>query len=281
MQSIELTCADGRVLAGSYYPPHGAQARALLLINPALAVSQRFYSPLAEHLARQGYAVLCWDPRGIAASRRGPPREEAARLRDWAQLDLEAALQHAHVNLGYAWDEIVLIGHSAGGNLSGLAPSLARLRRLVLIASGSCDWRLYPPSQWPRLWLAWGLAMPLAERLFGQVPGRLGLGQDLPRGVSAEWRRWSLQRGYVFAVPELDQSGYAGFSGRLLALSASDDLGFAPPRTVQALLAQFRSARIEHQVLVPRQLGLKRIGHFGFFREASLWPQLDAWLARA
>ncbi|MDT9001993.1 alpha/beta fold hydrolase [Paucibacter sp. APW11] len=279
MEELTITCADGRPLAGRFFKGSATPSRGLLLISPATGVPQRFYTAFARHFAQRGWDVLSWDVRGIAASRQGPAAADAARLRDWGQLDLEAALQHAHQRLGYDWAQICLLGHSSGGNLSGLAPSLARLPRMALIASGTCHWRLYPKAQWPRLLLAWGLAMPLLLRLLGHVPGWAGIGQDLPPGVAREWRRWSLMPGYLFSEPGLDTAGYAAFRGELLALSVSDDRGFAPPATVRDLLHRFSAARIQHRELQPRAHGLRRIGHFGFFRQPQLWPELEVWLA--
>lgn len=95
-----------------------------------------------------------------------------------------------------------------------------------------------------------------------------------------ELRRWSLTRGYLFGDATLDSSGYAAYCGPLLALSMSDDKGFAPPGAVRALLRRFVGARIEHREIAAAEGAQGRIGHFGFFKaqNAALWPYVSRWL---
>jgi hypothetical protein len=112
------------------------------------------------------------------------------------------------------------------------------------------------------------------------MPGRLGVGHDLPPGVGWDWRNWSAARGYLFSDSSLDLSGYAAFQGELLALHFTDDTGFAPPATVTDLLRHFSNARIERLEYNPRAQSHGPVGHFGFFsrKNADLWPLVSRWL---
>jgi hypothetical protein len=66
----------------------------------------------------------------------------------------------------------------------------------------------------------------------------------------------------------------------LLALSISDDRGFAPPGTVCALLQKYVNARTQHREIAATEGHRGKIGHFGFFKSqnASLWPYVSQWL---
>jgi predicted alpha/beta hydrolase len=90
-----LTAADGRWLSARWFEPAGQPARAVAVVNAATGVPQRFYRHFALWLAARGYAVLTYDYRGIGESRQGPLRAETARMRDWALLDMPAALAEA------------------------------------------------------------------------------------------------------------------------------------------------------------------------------------------
>ncbi|HLD64890.1 MAG TPA: alpha/beta fold hydrolase [Pseudomonas sp.] len=277
---MKIRCADGRELAATLHRHQTAERRGVLLVNAATGVPQTYYRRFAKHFAHSGFDVLTWDPRGIGASRQGSARGDRARMRDWAELDLEAMLQATVEQLQVPWDAITLVGHSSGGHLCGLAPSLQQVPRLILLASGTCTWRLYPRIQWPRLLGAWYLLAPLLLRSLGYLPARLGVGHDLPPGVAWDWRNWSLNPDYLFSDPHLDTRGYRIYGGRILSLSFADDQAFSPAATVHDLLAHFPAAQREHREIRAQDHGLKSIGHFGFFqqRNQALWPLLDKWL---
>lgn len=283
-QATLINCPDGTRLACTLIAAGGPRQVPNLppryvIINSAKAVRRSFYSAFAQYLAQEGFRVLLWDGRGIGDSQRGHAKRDTARMRDWGALDFEAVLQHARALAG-DWPRISVIGHSSGGHLSGLAPSLQHVQQLALVASGTCDWRLYPIGEWPRLLAAWyGLAPALLGTL-GYFPGKLGLGHDLPPGVAWDWRNRSARKGYMFTDLSLDLAGYAAFKGKLLALHFTYDTGFAPPDTVTDLLRHFERASIERIEFNPRKQQRRPVGHFGFFHQknADLWPLIGQWL---
>lgn len=278
-----IQCPDGTRLAFTLTPPTQATSLArYVVINSATAVRRSFYRAFSAYLADAGFHVLTWDCRSMGDSRSGHARNDPARMRDWGIHDLEAVLQHTSQLADGDWSRIAVIGHSLGGHLSGLAASFPKLSRMALVASGTCDWRLYPKKEWPRLLAAWyGLAPALLSTL-GYMPGSLGVGHDLPRGVGWDWRNWSAARGYMFSDSTLDLEGYAAFKGDLLALHFTDDTGFAPPATVTDLLRHFPQARIERHEFNPRLASHSPVGHFGFFnpKNSDLWPLVRQWLEK-
>ncbi len=280
-----IQCSDGTRLACTLSAPqqeHAAIAAELparyVIINSATGVQRGYYRAFADHLTGLGYHVLTWDGRGIGESSTGHARHSTARMRDWGALDFEAVLSHVAGLLCGDWQRITVIGHSSGGHLTGLAPSMQHVKNLILVASGTCDWRLYPKKQWPRLLAAWYGLAPVVLRALGYWPGKLGVGHDLPLGVAWDWRNWSAQRGYLFADSSLDLRSYAQFSGRLLALHFNDDQDYAPPETVRDLVKRFPNADAQIQEYNPRLQKHRYVGHFGFFQKkhAALWPLLHA-----
>ena len=277
VQSMQIHCKDGRQLSASLFLHQTKTRRGVLVINSATGVPQTFYRHFASHLAKQGFTVLTWDARGIGASQQGPAKHENARMRDWGQLDLDAVLRTVVVELQVPWEQITVLGHSSGGNLSGLAPALQQVPRLILLASGTCTWQLYPRKHWAYFLSVWYLIIPILLRGLGYLPGRLGVGHDLPAGVARDWRNWSTSKDYLFSDPKLDTQGYRDYAGKIVALSFSDDTDFAPAATVRDLLAHFPAAEREHREVHPHSHGLKSIGHFSFFnsRNQALWSLLD------
>nr|WP_247682360.1 hypothetical protein [Burkholderia sp. Tr-862] len=93
-EPIEFSAADGYPLRGTLWSPD-APPRALVLIHPATAVPERLYAGFARFLTERGFAALTYNYRGIGASR--PARLSAlqARMRDWVELDVGAAIAWA------------------------------------------------------------------------------------------------------------------------------------------------------------------------------------------
>ena len=100
------------------------------------------------------------------------------------------------------------------------------------------------------MWPATHLGLPAVTKLLGYFPGsRLGFGEDLPAGVATQWASWCRRPRYL----------------------------------VGTLGALYPNSRWETRTVAPRELGVKSIGHFGFFRERfrdSLWRETADWLER-
>jgi len=278
MTELVITTEDGRTLTAEWLSaPGDSEARATLLVAPATGVRRTFYAAFSAHLAELGYNVLLWDARGIGDSRDGHIRHDKTCMFDWGRYDLDAMIRYASTKAPQ--QKMILLGHSSGGQLAGLAPSIHGVAAIALIAAGTADWRDYPTSQWPRLFTAWYVVLPALVAIFGYLPGWAGVGQHLPSGVARQWRRWGVTKGYLFGDPTVDSSGYRNYRGNVFAVSIDDDHDFAPPGPVSALLNQFASATREHQVV---ESGKDSVGHFGFFRprHSVHWPVVTDWLAR-
>lgn len=277
-----LVAADGRHLAASWFEPPQQPARAVAVINPAAGVPRGYYRAFASWLAGRGYAVLSYDYRGIAGSRRGPLRDEPATMRDWAVLDMSAALAAAEARRATQGLPLLVVGHSFGGNAVGFAQGIERADAILAVGSQLGEPRLYPGHhRWVAgfFFRAW---LPLLVPLFGQLPGwAMGPGaQSLPPGVARQWAQWGLRRGWAYADPAMRAHRGAGAVVAPVHLwDISDDLTFAPARAVDALAAQFRNAVVQRHTLAPGDVGVARLGHFGAFRRepgARLWARLLA-----
>lgn len=263
-----------------FSPAEGVVPKAGIVLNSATGVHRRFYARFATYLAeRFGYTVLTYDFRGIAESRPANLRAFDARIRDWPQLDMPAAVEWLRQSRNPP-PRVFLLGHSAGGNLIGLMPNLAQVDGVVLIAAQLGYWRHWPRSLRHTLAATWYLAVPLLSRLFGYVPGWLGAGQHWPRGIAVELARWCRHPEYLFGDASLDTSGYAKLDAPLLAMTFSDD-PHATPAASEHLLARFPQAVITRRHVKPEEIGVRRIGHFGFFRPfcEPLWDECARWLA--
>lgn len=279
---IEIRAGDGFPLAATLHHPEGGEEEGFVLVNAGTGIRRGFYSRFAAFLASRGFPVVTWDYRGIGGSRPASLRGFRASMSGWGSEDLEAVL--GWLGARHPGRPFLVVGHSAGGQILGLAPSASRISAVLAVAAQSGWVRHWPvPRRYLMAGLWWGL-MPAATALCGYFPSRaLGLGEDLPKGVALEWARWCRNPEYM-----VDEAGlplrphFAAVEAPILAFSFADD-PFAPRTAVDQLLSFYTSASVTHRHVVPRELGLRGVGHFGFFREScreALWEECVRWLRR-
>lgn len=280
--SVSIPATDGFELAASLYEPAPDRdgRRAVIVVNSGTGIVRRFYGRFAAFLAENGFPTLTWDYRGIGASRPRSLRGFVATMRDWGERDLEGVLAYARGR----WPDrsLLVVGHSAGGQVVGLAPRAREVAGLLAVAAQSGYYRHWPAPRRFAMAALWRLVMPAASTLLGFFPAKaLGLGEDLPRGVALEWARWCRSRDYM-----VDETGrplrphFAALAAPILAYSFADD-PFAPRPAVEQLLSFYENAPTTHRHVRPAERGLGRVGHFGFFRETyrdSLWAEALDWL---
>ena len=274
---VRLTAADGYVL-GALHPPAAGEARARLLVAGATGVPQRFYGPFARFCAGQGIDVWTLDYRGVGQSR--PPDLRGFRMDylDWARLDLAALLDHGESQgLGPFW----MVGHSYGGHAFGLLPGNDRVQRLATFATGAGWHGWMPPLERLRVMLLWHLIGPVLVGTTGYLGwSKLGMGEDLPRDLYLQWRRWCQWPRYFFDDPDLPglADEFAKVRTPIRAINATDD-HWAPPASRDAFMQAYCNAPVERVTLDPHSLGTGPIGHIGYFRPQAeeLWRKTLEW----
>ena len=268
------------VLALRVYEPAGA-ARASVVIGGAMGVRQSFYEAFARWMAQQGFRVTTFDYRGHGDSLHGAMRDVKADLFDWAQ-DYEAVISAAKAAL--PMQPLYLLGHSLGAQLPGLLRRPGQVDGLLSVAAGSGYWRDNAPKLRRVVPYFWWVLVPLATRLCGYFPGRaLKKVGDLPSGVILQWRRWCLHPAYsVGAEGAAVAQSYGAVRFPVLALSMADD-ELMTLRGTHNLVNLYANTERRVESISPAELKVRRIGHFGFFRDQfrqSLWPRAVAALAQ-
>jgi predicted alpha/beta hydrolase len=286
-RELTVPAADGVPLSAVLYEPGdgagGDPPRAAVLIAPAMAVRKRYYEPFAAYLAGAGFAVLAFDYRGMGGSLPGRLRGFRADLHEWGEQDLDGALAW----LAGRWPgaPLLVVAHSVGGQVLGLAAGIERVAALLAVGAQSGYWRFWPGAWRWALAVFWYCWLPALVALFGYLPMRLATGgENVPAGVAREWARWGRHPDYVLSYARAaGGAGYARFDRPLAAWGFTDDL-LAPPRAVERLVAFYPNAQSELRILAPADLGVREIGHFGPFRERfreSLWAEWRRWLEAA
>jgi predicted alpha/beta hydrolase len=114
---------------------------------------------------------------------------------------------------------------------------------------------------------------PVGDRRPASV---LGLGRGtLPSPPIAEWASWMRSPDDLLgALPADEVGGLACRSQPILSITVTDDR-LVPSTNVEPLRERFEAAAVEHLRRDPAHLGVRAVGHVGFFR-SSRQPALSA-----
>ena len=278
-QKIEFSCSDDCLLAGTLFIPKG-EVKAAVMIGPATGIKQTFYYNFANFLCENGFGVLTFDNRGIGASKRGSINNMNPTLVDWGKLDMTAALEQ--LKAAFPDKNYHLVGHSAGGQLVGLMENALDLKSMFNYACSSGSLRNSPYPFKIKSYLFLNILIPISNVLFGHMKSQwVGMGEPLPKGVAAQWRKWCNGSGYV--AVELGKTIHEHYYNKLEIPSiwfwATDD-DIANLDNVKDMIRVYSKMPAEIVALDPKKLGFKDIGHMKFFssRRKSLWTNALDWL---
>ena len=216
---------------------------------------------------------MTYDYRGVGASRPERLPGFSATLTDWATLDASAVL--GWVRREHDPESVVLVGHSFGGQLLGLVDRARDVRGAVLVGAQLGYYGHWPLTMRLRLAFAWNALLPALTTSLGYLPGRAGLGEDVPAGVAEEWASWCRHPDYLMGFHPAARARFARFDRPTLFYSFSDD-DYAPLRSVHKLIGAMSHAPMFHRRFHPAELDVDEVGHFGFFRPRfadSLWRE--------
>ena len=285
-QQIRVRALDGYELGAYFYDAKDEAPRQVAVIHCGAGIPALRYRRFAAFLAESGIPTLCYDYRGIGASRPRVLRGFRAGIEDWSEYDCGGAI--AWLRERYPQARLIGIAHSIGALLVGGAHNSPEQRQLVLIGGHTGYYGDYHPRYRAPMTAVWHALMPAMTLVMGYFPGRrLGLGEDLPARVALQWagRRTPDLRpagsgpGFERAQVLLDRC--ASLQRPALLVAVSDD-AFATVSGVKRLLSFYpRLFPLQHLNFTPADAGTRRIGHFGFFgRRAgtALWPRVLALL---
>jgi len=275
-QQINIEARDGYVLSATLFEP-AASGKGVVQIQGGVGIPQTTYAPLASFLVENGYTVLTFDYRGIGGSAPAQLKGFDATIVDWGKLDMTGVFDW--VIKKYPDADKTILGHSIGGQVVGLMDNCDQIDQLIFVACSTGYWRdMSAPDRWA-VPLAWYGYVPLAVSLLGYANAKaIGWGENLPKGVVMQWRKWCINTNYfevdfdtVFAPVYFNQ-----VKAPLHCLYLSDD-PVANDVTVRQLMQHYDHAEVTLEKIDPGAAGLKKIGHSGYFLEQSgksLWPRL-------
>ena len=241
--------------------------KASVLISSATGVKQRLYYKFSEFLRQNNFNVYTFDYAGIGSSKQESLKKFNTSASSWATNDLEAVINH--VKLHNKDTKLIIIGHSIGGQLIGLAPSSKLADGIILVASQTGYLKFWKGINRLKMYATWYFLIPVLTFLFGYFPGKqIGAFEDLPKNMALEWQKWCCSKNYLFDHHPNAEQKYNAIHCSLVSFSTEND-NYAPKSAVDWLTDKYVNALTQRKHLIPKDLGLKNIGHFGFFRSKN------------
>ncbi|SPL72402.1 alpha/beta hydrolase family protein [Acinetobacter stercoris] len=276
-EKLNITCKDGYSLAARYYPSSTENDNLPILICPATGIIKEFYHSFSEWLSQQGYNVLTFDFRGIGESLHGSLKDSTASIQEWGQLDIPAAIESL---LGKTQSEkIILVGHSAGGQLLGIVPNFRKVAKVIAV-SGSTGYQKALKGRTKIMApVMFKVIFPIARIVKGYGPTKMiGMGENLPKDVAKQWAEFCSKPGYVINAigKTIFEDYHQDITCPITAVWASDD-EIASEINVKDLLRLYPNAQTSMYELTPKAYGHKYIGHMAMFRKShqNLWHILQ------
>lgn len=280
------TCDDGVTLGGILLIP--TDPKAVVQFNGGTGAKKEFYLAFVNYLAEHGYVVCLWDYRGIGQSAPSTLRGCTYQYRDYGLQDMPAIrrfLENRYPNL-----PLLLVGHSAGGQQIAFSEGVASYKGLVAIAVSTGYLKPMPWLFKLKYLYFFYCFTPLSHLIWQCVRAkRFGIMEDLPTPVVKEWRQWCSKLDYffdpAFANKTVPVDRYESLPFPVHVFWTVDD-DISNEANIQQFWSHIKSDRgISFRKIVPEEMGVRMINHFGFFKKhfrETLWKealdQLDHYL---
>jgi predicted alpha/beta hydrolase len=185
-----------------------------------------------------------------------------------------------------------IVAHSAGGQQIGFMNDLDNITGVVNFAVSTGFYSNMPMAYRLRAYFFFYIFTPISVLLTGYVKGKkFGFMENLPRNVVYEWRSWCAKENYFFDKKYYGKTvptgNFKDFHFPIHCIWATDDT-ISNAQNTENFWKHIRGDKgISFTRLVPHEMGLEKIGHFGFFRKVmkdKLWvnvvEKLDALLCK-
>ncbi|MBC7936424.1 MAG: alpha/beta fold hydrolase [Rhizobacter sp.] len=276
MQKITITARDGYPLSALYAIPI-AESKGTVVVSSATSIKKEFYINFTTFLVQHGYRVLLYDYRGVGESAPGDLKTSLSYMHEWGTMDMNAALNYLVIEKRLT--NIIWMGHSIGAQLAGCLDNRHHVKKVISISAALGYWGYFPFPMNVKVWSLWYIISPLLIKIYGYgTLKRLGWGEDLPKNIILEWRKWCMSKNYYqdFLEGHYQTDKFYNFTTPIEALYMSDDY-IANDKTAPLMKNFFPNAPYKISRISTKKYTDQKVGHIGIFRKKfknSLWPLL-------
>lgn len=280
ISEIRIPALDSFELGALILKPSG-ESKGVIQFHPGTVTKKEFYQPFCEYLADMGYTVILFDYRGIGQSRPSSLKNFQAKITDWGALDMAGVLDWANEN--FPDQKKYIVAHSMGGQVLGLMNNHKSVDGIVTIASSYGNWKNYTGMNKYVSGIMWLTYMALAPKICGYLPLKsIDKGEDLPKGVSGELWSWCIgNKCHSEIMDKKNITHYYNEIDKPFKAYFIEDDNIATKKVIPHYESDFNNARLDIEIIKPEEVGVAKIGHYGFFKEKfkdTLWSNLGGFL---
>lgn len=206
-------------------------------------------------------------------------KQNTINLKSWGENDQASVIDYAKSQ--HPKHKIIVITHSIGGQILAFNKSISQIDTIITVASQSGYWKYWKGYERFRMFMFWYVMIPVLTPLFGYFPAnKIRLFENLPKQMAYQWQRWGKHKDYMLSEFDFENLQFKNYNKHLLSLSFPKD-EYASKESVDWLVQQFNNAKIDRRHIIPKDLAIENIGHFGFFRNKfkdSLWKMTHEWI---
>jgi predicted alpha/beta hydrolase len=280
IENFQTTCEDGVVLKGLLLIPENPKS--VIQFNCGTATKKEFYLKFLTYFAENNHICCLWDYRGNGEGGNGESSPLSLkncdyRFADYGQKDMPAI--KAYLNQRFPQLPFLFITHSAGGQQIGFIPNLENVSGSINLGVSTGYLPGMPLHYRLQGYFFFYLFSPISVMICGYIAAkRFGIMEDLPKNVINEWKDWCTKEDYLFDSKFLGKTipkdTYQNIDFPIKVYYASDEEICTEMNTNNFWKNVKTSKSITKEKLAPENFGLKRIGHFGYFKtnlKDSLW----------
>ncbi len=275
-EDFETTSEDGLKLKGTLLLPDSPKA--VIQFNCGTATKKEFYLSFLTYLAENGYLCCLWNYRGTERS--DSLKNNEYKFSDYGIKDMPAI--KAYLDSRFPTLPFLFIGHSAGGQQIGFIKNLDNVKGNINIAVSSGYYPNMPFGYRMKAYFFFYIFSPISALFNSYVKAKpYGLMENLPKKVVFEWRDWLEKEDYFFDTKfygkTVPTGHYKSFKFPIHVYYSSDDT-ISNAKNTKAFWRNVTSEKeITFSELTPKEFGLKKIDHFGYFKinmKDKLWTDI-------
>ena len=275
MTAHETLSADKTTVPYTVYGT--SEAKASVIILPAMGVRASFYRQFALSLMDWDLAAYMMEYRGLGESRLRAGWGTDFGYREHQQ---DVAAMIARAKRDYPDQPVYLAGHSFGGHLSmmtaGLEPD--SFEGIIMLASGT-PWYKAFEGKFSKQLKRFGWFVPLILMTVGHFPGhKFGFAGRESRSQMRDWLQMSTRNRmkYIGVRDDLEDI-IAAYEGRVLSMAFQRD-HMAPIKAINFLIEKMPNAEIELLELSDEDIGGEAT-HFGWAKTPDIISQrISEWV---